>query len=826
MTSTEGVVELECMWSKDGSWWTVKPSKCAVKRRRTGPILEVVFEDDSKDAIAYAELEDRLRMAGRQVQDNECGLLQPGTEVIALHEGGEEAKYMDATVVSARRPLWPHGHGEGECRCTFTIKWKPMPVIPSLSLEAKPPTGTVDVGIDKLCFKQPATGFYNHPYIKRWRQQMEQMLHMPKQSGSSSSRHQQSSSVPFGPESQEAATALAGLNAGQDRLGMLLEAAHGAVGHGVAGRVLSPAASTQPPAPHTLKDHSTAQGHDKHSHHGAQAAVPGQASLPVSHHTPAPSEETPHCPPTPPSQPPPPQPLNLATTDEAPSAPSPTRSGASLEEIQSDKGQQQQQQHWGHQWQQQRHPMHSGPTAPSQPRAKDTRNPYRGCSPRRHGHEDDLSSAPPLQCEQPPRQLDEEVDCQRKLQHATAILMGAAHRQMANNLLRNVRQDFADFQLQVPLLSICVDDILQIALAQSLGQINLSQSTIESFRMAISATGASTLDGKLGRMLQEAMMMCSRAPQKPTPPPAGPARGEGLRSAPVAVPPAARATAPFVVPAVNATAPVVAPAVTAIAPVAAPAVTAQMSTLGTGGTHQRPMITSSGPLLHYMHNATSGPRKRSALSDDACVRKAPRTAADAQGPSSGGIAQQQQGLSSGGVAQQKQGPQPGRQQQQQQQEQEQGEQQHHCLNAQDGHLHGSPRIRSNRFSFSKSGPSSPLSTSLFSLTPSFLRRDPRKEGTPAEEGVVREHQSTGPVARPQPPLQQPSSHAAPSPRLRRSWSLSPFSSCSNTIVPADGDHVRDSEVGHHVLLARGDHERGTNSGDHVAPANEDHGRGP
>eukprot|EP00983_Pelagomonas_calceolata_P093907 1157826-Pelagomonas_calceolata.AAC.8 len=183
---------------------------------------------------------------------------------------------------------------------------------------------------------------------------------------------------------------------------------------------------------------------------GAQAAVPGQASLPVSHHTPAPSEETPHCPPTPPSQPPPPQPLNLATTDEAPSAPSPTRSGASLEEIQSDKGQQQQQQHWGHQWQQQRHPMHSGPTAPSQPRAKDTRNPYRGCSPRRHGHEDDLSSAPPLQCEQPPRQLDEEVDCQRKLQHATAILMGAAHRQMANNLLRNVRQDFADFQLQVP----------------------------------------------------------------------------------------------------------------------------------------------------------------------------------------------------------------------------------------------------------------------------------------------------------------------------------------------------------------------------------------
>jgi len=166
------------------------------------------------------------------------------------------------------------------------------------------------------------------------------------------------------------------------------------------------------------------------------------------------------------------------------------------------------------------------------------------------------------------------------------------------------------------------------------------------------------------------------------------------------------------------------------------------------------------------------------------------------------------------------------QQQQQQQEQEQGEQQHHCLNAQDGHLHGSPRIRSNRFSFSKSGPSSPLSTSLFSLTPSFLRRDPRKEGTPAEEGVVREHQSTGPVARPQPPLQQPSSHAAPSPRLRRSWSLSPFSSCSNTIVPADGDHVRDSEVGHHVLLARGDHERGTNSGDHVAPANEDHGRGP
>ncbi|KAF5834966.1 hypothetical protein DUNSADRAFT_8115 [Dunaliella salina] len=71
------------------------------------------------------------------------------------------------------------------------------------------------------------------------------------------------------------------------------------------------------------------------------------------------------------------------------------------------------------------------------------------------------------------------------------------------------------------------------------------------------------------------------------------------------------------------------------------------------------------------------------------------------------------------------------------------------------------------------------SQTIWSSTFKVTRRDSRKEGVEGEEWDMRENpRSTAPAAHPQPPLLQQSSHAARSPRLRRS--LSPFSICIST----------------------------------------------
>ncbi|QCE00769.1 hypothetical protein DEO72_LG7g2059 [Vigna unguiculata] len=136
---------------EDDAWYTVyvlfDGDTLRVKYLDFSPENDVVFH--SSNFQNWTDLEafkQRFRPLSKQLQDEECGLLNHGTRVCASHVfNQEDIRFYDAVVdgVQQREHSWKTG--EEQCFCTFILFWLHGP-------NARKLTAT---SIENICVVQP-----------------------------------------------------------------------------------------------------------------------------------------------------------------------------------------------------------------------------------------------------------------------------------------------------------------------------------------------------------------------------------------------------------------------------------------------------------------------------------------------------------------------------------------------------------------------------------------------------------------------------------------------------------------------------------------------
>ncbi|XP_047167283.1 uncharacterized protein LOC124836214 isoform X1 [Vigna umbellata] len=136
---------------EDDAWYTVcvlfHGDTLTVKFLGFPPENDVVFPfsyfQNSKDLEAFKR---RFRPLSKQLQDEECGLLTPGTRVCACHFfNNEDIRFYDAVVDGVQESEHSWKTGEEECLCTFILFWLHGP-------NARKLTAT---SIENICVVQP-----------------------------------------------------------------------------------------------------------------------------------------------------------------------------------------------------------------------------------------------------------------------------------------------------------------------------------------------------------------------------------------------------------------------------------------------------------------------------------------------------------------------------------------------------------------------------------------------------------------------------------------------------------------------------------------------
>ncbi|XP_022637849.1 uncharacterized protein LOC106764735 isoform X2 [Vigna radiata var. radiata] len=136
---------------EDDAWYTVSllfhGNTLTVKFLGFPIENDVVFHSsyfqNLKDLEAFKR---RFRPLSNQLQDEECGLLTPGTRVCACHFfNNEDIRFYDAVVDGVQESEHSWKTGEEECLCTFILFWLHGP-------NARKLTAT---SIENICVVQP-----------------------------------------------------------------------------------------------------------------------------------------------------------------------------------------------------------------------------------------------------------------------------------------------------------------------------------------------------------------------------------------------------------------------------------------------------------------------------------------------------------------------------------------------------------------------------------------------------------------------------------------------------------------------------------------------
>ncbi|CAJ1964731.1 unnamed protein product [Sphenostylis stenocarpa] len=114
---------------KDDAWYTV----CVLFAGDTLTVKYFNFSDENDEAFRpsqfrdWKELEDfkhRFRPLSKQLQDDDCHSLSPGTRVCACHSfGSDDVRFYDAVVDGVQESKHSWKTGEEECLCTFVLFW-------------------------------------------------------------------------------------------------------------------------------------------------------------------------------------------------------------------------------------------------------------------------------------------------------------------------------------------------------------------------------------------------------------------------------------------------------------------------------------------------------------------------------------------------------------------------------------------------------------------------------------------------------------------------------------------------------------------------------